>query len=145
MNVDKLKNALLKAGCNPNNFCIGLCGSKSDVFCLSEKNGMFSVYYSERGRDSRPIFKSRNESEACQFYFDQITAIEHRHLVGFFESDKLASELVAELENGGVKVILDEIPPMKTGTPKIKRVFVLGKDIFKAQNTLSVLPLNDMS
>ncbi|NVJ52026.1 MAG: SPOR domain-containing protein [Gammaproteobacteria bacterium] len=143
MNTSELKQKLLEEGCNPNNFCIGSSGVMSDVYCLSENYGKWSIFYTERGLNSKPIYESRNEAEACEFYYNQIMAIEHWHNVGFFESDEPALKLQQELEFAGIKAIRNDMPPLKAGGPNIRRVFVIGKDIFKVKDMYASLPLKN--
>ena len=143
MKASELENILLEAGCSPNNFCIGSSGTASDVYCLSEKDGIWQVYYTERGRDSDPLFESRNEAKACQFYFDKIMRIEHWHLVGFFEDDKSAIKMQDELKASGIKPIRNDMPPLQAGDPNLRRVFVVGKDIFKVKEIYPSLPVKN--
>ena len=143
MNTSELEKKLLEKGCNPNNFCIGSAGVKSDVYCLSENYGKWSVYFTERGLNSEPIYESQNEAEACEFYYKEIMSIEHWHNVGFFECDEPAQKLQQELEAAGIKVIRNDMPPLKAGGPKIRRVFVLGEDIFKVKGMYASLPIKN--
>lgn len=143
MNIVELEQALLSAGCNPNNFCIGARGAQSDVYCLSENDGKWSVFYTERGSKHKPIYESRNETQACEFFYNKIMAIEHWHIVGFFERDDSARALQRELEDMGIETTRNDMPPLKAGGPNIKRVFVIGKDIFKVREIYTNLPLKD--
>lgn len=83
MKVNELEKRLLEAGCNPIHFAIG--HQDSDVYCLQYQNGVWKVFFTERGKDDPPIYETTEEEEACQFYFEYITTrIRHDHLVGFF-------------------------------------------------------------
>lgn len=143
MNASELKKKLIEEGCNRDNFCIGTCGAASDVYCLSESHGKWSIYYTERGTNKRPIYESRNEAEACARYYKEIMSVEHWHNVGFFESDKPALKLHEELEAIGIRVIRNDMLPLKAGGPKIRRLFVVGKDIFKVKAIYANLPLKN--
>lgn len=134
MNTSELESRLLAEGCNPDNFCIGPCRTASDIFCLSESAGKWSIYYTERGRKSKPLYESRDEAEACERYYQQIMAIEHWHLVDTFESDEPAWALQTKLEAAGIRTIRNDMPPLTAGGPDIARVFVAGKDIFKVRS-----------
>ncbi len=143
MKVSELHNKLLKEGCNPNNFCIGSVGVMSDVYSLLESRGIWSVYYTERGSISKPLYESHNEGEACEFYYKKIMAIEHWHNVGFFESDESASKLQQKLEVAGIKSLRNDMPPLKAGGKSIRRVYVVGRDIFMVRNMYASLPLKN--
>ena len=96
MNIAELQQRLLDEGCSPHNFSIGPGGS--DVYCLEQQDGIWRVFYTERGKEAAPIFESRDEEEACAFYFNYITTkFRHDHLVGFFISERNAIELVSRL------------------------------------------------
>lgn len=143
MNTSELEKKLLEEGCNPDNFCIGSAGAKSDVYCLSENHGKWAICYTVRGSISKPIYESRNEAEACEFYYKEIMNIEHWHNVGFFENNESALKLQQELEAVGIKAIRNDMPPLKAGGPKIRRVFVVGKDIFKVKGMYASLPIKN--
>ena len=143
MNAAELKKRLLEEGCSPYNFSIGRGGS--DVYCLERQSGIWRVFYTERGREDAPIFEAVSEAEACQFYFDYITKkIRHNHLVGFFVSEESASDLETRLAQHGILSHRDKIPYGGWSDPRY-RVFVVGKDIFKARGILGEVPLNDGS
>lgn len=141
MNVEELKQRLLDAGCSPYNFSIGPGGS--DVYCLEQQGEVWRVFYTERGKDDPPIFESRSEAEASEFYFDHITKkIRHDHLVGFFVSEGNAIDLETQLSQNGIKPHRDKIPYGGWSDPRY-RVFVVGKDIFKARAVLGEVPRKD--
>lgn len=144
MNSTQLEQKLLAAGCHPNNFSIGAPWQKTDLFCLEQVNGVWQVYYSERGQRSAPIFETTDETAACAFYFDHIMQIQHRHLVGFFESEARAVELMQRLAKAGLTAVRNDMPPLKAGTPPIKRVFVIGTEIFPVRQLYPTLPLTDL-
>ncbi len=143
MNASELEKILLEAGCSPHNFCIGSPGTASDVFCLSEQDGIWQIYYTERGRDSNPLFESRHEAEACQFYFDKMMSMEHWHLAGFFVDDESATKMQDELKALGIEPIRNDMPPLQAGGPNVRRVFVVGKDIFKVKEIYPSLPVKN--
>jgi len=141
MNAVELKQRLLDEGCSPYNFSIGPGGS--DVYCLGQQEGVWRVFYTERGKDDAPIFESTSEVEACDFYFDYITKkIRHDHRVGFFISEQQAIDLDLYLAQNGIRSHCDKIPYGGWSDPR-HRVFVVGKDIFKAQEVLGEVPLRD--
>ncbi|HEX5943754.1 MAG TPA: hypothetical protein VFY66_15840 [Anaerolineales bacterium] len=141
MNAAELKQRLLEEGCSPYNFSIGPGGS--DVYCLDGRNGVWQVFYTERGKHDTPIFETSSEAEACEFYFDYITKkIRHNHLVGFFISEQKASDLESQLARLGIPAHRDKIPYGGWTDPRY-RVFVVGKDIFRARVVLGEVPLKD--
>ena len=141
MKAEELKRHLLEEGCSPHNFSIG--PGASDVYCLEQQTGVWRVFYTERGKDDPPIFESRNEEEACEFYFDYITKkIRHDHLVGFFVSEGKAIDLESQLAQNGIQSHRDKIPYAGWSDPRY-RVFVVGKAIFKARAVLGDVPLKD--
>jgi hypothetical protein len=49
-------------------------GLPSEVYCLSEINGVWEVYYSERGsKTGLQIFD--DEGEACQYFYEELIRI----------------------------------------------------------------------
>jgi hypothetical protein len=141
MDVTELEQHLLEEGCSPYNFSIGHGGS--DVYCLEQRDGIWRVFYTERGKADPPIFVSRNEEEACTFYFEYITTkIRHDHLVGFFVLEENAIALETQLAQNGIPFHRDKIPYGGWSDPRY-RVFVVGKDIFKARTILSDIPRKD--
>ena len=141
MKITELEPRLLEEGCNPYNFAIGHRGS--DVFCIEQQQGLWRVFYTERGHADPPIFESPSEDEACAFYFDYITRkIRHTHLVGFFISEQNALHLESQLAQHGIPSHRDKIPYGGWSDPRY-RVFVIGRDIFKAREVLGEIPRSD--
>jgi hypothetical protein len=141
INTEELKQRLLEEGCSPFNFSIGPGGS--DIYCLEQQNGIWRVFYTERGKADAPIFESLSEMEACEFYFKYITKeIRHDHLVGFFILEQNAIGLVLQLVQNGIPSHRDKIPYGGWSDPRY-RVFVVGKDIFRAREVLGEVPLSD--
>lgn len=143
MTASELEQRLLQEGCNPNNFCIGppRC-PVTDIDCLDQVDGEWRVFFTERGQDSPPIFTTRDEAEACEFYFQRIMSMRHDHCVGFFRSEKLARSLIAKLEEHGVTPRQDAIPYGGWQDPRF-RVFVSGKAIFKTREVLGPETVTD--
>lgn len=137
MNAASLTAQLLEAGCSRHNFAVQ--SRQHDAFCLDHDGQHWSVFYSERGTDSPPIYKSSNEADACRFFYDYITKQEHWHLVGFYEDESEALELAAKLEAEGIACIRNDIPAYKAPDDPRFRVFVVGRDIFKARERLGSL------
>ena len=120
---------LIAEGCSTQNFTIGNHGS--DVYCLCNKNGMWSVFYTERGIDHPPIFSSISEEEACKFFYSYIIKMEHWHIVGFYKDNNLAKAMESKLSNLGIRFIRNDIPAYHAQNDPRYRIFVVGKDIFK--------------
>ena len=141
MKVDELKRRLIEEGCSTNNYSVGRGGS--DVYCLENQGGTWRVFYTERGLDQDPIFESVSEEEACEFFFNYMTRkFRHDHLVGFFVSEENAKTLARRLAQHGVQSHQDKIPYGGWVDPRY-RVFVVGKDIFKARDLLGEVPVKD--
>lgn len=129
MNSSQISEKLTAEGCSPENFVVN--GHGSDVYCLRESGGTWSVFYTERGVDEPPIFSSRSEEEACQFFYDFIMRMEHWHIVGFYKEKAAAEAMESRLASIGIKAIRNDIPAYHTRNDTRYRVFVVGKDIFK--------------
>lgn len=141
MNIRELEKRLLAEGCNPHYFAIEHQGS--DVYCLQNQNGVWRVFYTERGKDDLPIYETTDEEAACEFYFDYITTkVRHDHLVGFFRLEVNAQALRDKLALHGVSSHLEKIPYGGWADPRF-RVFVVGKDIFRARQVLEEIPQED--
>lgn len=143
MNTQLLAERLFEEGCNPDIYAIGSRGVLSDGWYLAHKDGQWQVCYTERGRDSEPIFVSGSESQACTFFFQHITAMRHDHCVGFFKSRDNAVALEHDLSVLGIQSWSDEIPYAGIHDPRY-RVFVSGKAIFLARKALGVVPRRDI-
>lgn len=143
MNIEELKQRLFEEGCSPSNYSIGY--RDSDVFCLMQIHGLWKVFYTERGLDQEPIFESESEEAACEFFFRyQTERIQHVHIVGQFFVKANADELDARLQQLGLHTWLNHIPHEHWTDVRRFRVFVVGKDIFKAREILGEkLPLQD--
>lgn len=140
MDRNELARRLHDEGCNPSNYTIGHGGS--DAFCLHRRDGMWTIFYTERGLDSPPVFESADESQACEFFLDKILRMRHDHCVGVFRSERRASEIARRLQGNGLQVLQDSIP--YSGADDLRhRVFVVGKAVFEARALLGELPLGD--
>ena len=133
---------LIEEGCSRSNYSIGY--RDSDVFCLMQIDGIWRVFYTERGLDQEPIFESKSEHEACEFFFKyQTERIQHVHIVGQFYSKDKADELDIRLQRLGLQTWLNHIPHEHWNVARV-RVFVIGKDVFRARELLGEeLPLRD--
>ena len=141
MNISELERRLVEEGCSKSHYSIGY--RDSDVFCLLNENGIWRVFYTERGLDQEPIFESPSEEEACEFFFKyQTERIRHDHIVGFFHVQANVKPLIAKLAEHGIQTREDAVPYHGWHDPRF-RVFVVGKDVFKAQDILGDLPIRD--
>ena len=141
MNIKTLKHRLVEEGCSTSNYSIGY--RDSDVFCLINEGGLWRVFYTERGQDNPPVFESTSEEAACEFFFNYITKkFRHDHLVGFFTSEEKAKELIEKLAQYDINSHQDKIPFGGWVDPRY-RVFVVGKDVFKAREILGEVPAKD--
>lgn len=129
MNAVETHEKLIAEGCSTQNFAINSNGS--DVYCLSCKNSIWSVFYTERGIDHTPIFRSMSEEEACEFFYAHIMKMEHWHLVGFYGDSSLANAMESKLSNLGIRFLRNDIPSYQAKNDQRFRIFVIGKDIFR--------------
>jgi len=142
MLIPELGQRLQQEGCNSSFYAIGSPGLASDAYCLTRHRGEWRVFYTERGCDQPPIFESRSEEEACEFFYKFIMRFRHDHCIGFFRSKAETDALCEKLREHGVPFHQDTIP---YGGPKDirHRVFVVGKVVFKARELLGELLLED--
>jgi hypothetical protein len=76
------------------------------------------------------------------FFYDYILRQQHWHIVGFFKAESFAIELEDKLKAIGVKSIRNDIPAYSALNDSRYRVFVVGKDIFKAREYLGDIHIN---
>jgi len=135
MNIHELESRLIEEGCNPGNYAIGSTWMASDAYCLTHNGHEWQVYYTERGQNAAPIYTSKNEPEACEYFFNFIMKFRQDHCVGNFISESAANELQAKLASHGLHPFRDKIPYPVVRKP-LHRVWVSGKEIFAVQNIL---------
>ncbi len=141
MNIQELEKRLEEEACSRAHYSIG--ARDSDVFCLENQNGTWRMFYTERGLDQEPLFESQSEDEACEFFFTYMTTrIRHDHLVGYFISLEKAEALAENLKEHGIQTYRNDIPYHGWEDPRF-RVFVIGKDVFKARDIFGELPIRD--
>ena len=140
MTLADLARRLEAAGASPANYSLGTRPYDGD--CLLQEDGLWKVFYTERGRDSPPSFTSPDEAAACQYYYDFTMRMQHRHLVGFLRSEAVVQAVRAQLERHGIATFTDRI--LYRTNDWRTRVFVMGTDIFAARQLLgNQLPLED--
>lgn len=140
MNVGELKKRLEDEACT--HYSLGE-RDPGGAFCLVHENEIWRIFYSERGIDDKPLFEGESESDACKFFFEHLTTrILHAHLVGYFISLENAEALKEKLTLHGIPAHRNDIPYHGWKDPRF-RVFVYGKDVFKALDLLGELPLRD--
>ena len=141
MNIQELERRLEEEACNRAHYSIGY--RDSDVYCLMKIDGLWKVFYTERGLDQETMFESESEEAACEFFFKyQTERIRHDHIVGFFHVHVNAKALAAKLKEHGMDSYENNIPYRGWHDPRF-RVFVIGKDVFKARALLGELPIGD--
>jgi hypothetical protein len=141
MKVEELKRRLEEEGCNPLNYAVGLHGMADDAYRLVEVAGVWSVFYTERGSDSAPIFKGTDEAQACAFFLKHIMSLPNHHCIARFHTKEKVEILRAKLSAHGVSSYEDVIP-YSQNVP-LYRVFVTGKAIFPAKEILGNVPVLD--
>lgn len=144
MNIQKLTEKLAEEGCNPSYYALGVRGAASDAYCLVRVDGVWQVFYTERGVDQAPMFVSADEAAACAWFYDLMMGMRHDHLVGFFRSEKSATALQATLQQHNIPFFQDSIPYTSPDDRRY-RVFVTGKAIFPARELLGQIPVRDDS
>lgn len=143
MFLDELEKRLEEEACSRSHYSLGT-RDPGGAFCLIHENEKWLVLYSERNLDDEPLFVSESEAEACEFFFEFMTKrILHRHLVGYFISLKNAESLTEKLSEHGISTHRNDIPFHGWDDPRF-RVFVTGKDVFKAREMLGELPVRDI-
>ncbi len=142
MDIKELEKRLEEEACSRSHYSLGK-RYPGGAYCLIHEDGKWLVLYSERNLDDEPLFEGESESEACEFFFEFMTTrILHRHLVGYFISLKNAESLAEKLLEHGIATHRNDIPYHGWDDPRF-RLFVTGKDIFKAQELLGELPVRD--
>jgi hypothetical protein len=139
MTTAELERRLLAEGCNPANYALNT--RSYDGFCLLFDGLQWAVFYSERGRDQPPIFTSTAEDAACQFFFDFVMKMEHRHLVAVLRSESAARALRAQLEAQGIATHAYQLLYATDDYRQV--VSVVGKDIFRVRALLNKVPVED--
>ena len=148
MNIEELENRLLEEGCKwfvipPFQHDGVNVALATGVDVLENENGIWKIYFAERGTKKTPIFESSSEKEACDHYYKIITSEEHWHIVGVYENEINAFKLQEKLENIEVNFRKNSRLPSKDGDPGLIFISVLGKAIFKVRELYSDLPLKD--
>lgn len=118
--------------------------SKDDVHCLEFDNQIWTVYYTERGIKSKPIFSTKDEDVAIAYYSEFVSKIEHWHLVTFTRSSKILNDFKYKLEKLKIKTVQNDIPDFRLTGDRVYRLFVVNKDIFVAKEQIENIPYFDM-
>ena len=139
MTTAELERRLLAEGANPANYAINARGY--DGFCLMHNGRGWAVFYSERGQDQEPVFLSSDEDAACQYFFDFVMQMEHRHTVAVLRSEPAAQALRARLAAQGIAT--HAYPLLYAQNEYRQVVSVVGKDIFRARALLGRVPVED--
>jgi hypothetical protein len=126
MDLDELRQKLEEEGYSPWNYALESRGS--DAYCLMHDGCRWNVFYSERGIDSDPIFVSKSESEACEFFLQHLCKQANWHLIAAFPSELEAKAFEREVTRLGATPIRNDLPESILGLPQF-RVFVAGRDI----------------
>ena len=66
----ELERKLITANIRPDMYSLN-GGLPNEKFCLSEVNGRWEVYYSERGNKTG-LKEFGNEDDACQYFYDMV-------------------------------------------------------------------------
>ncbi|WP_026976836.1 hypothetical protein [Flavobacterium tegetincola] len=143
MDLKNLYNNFISEGYT--NFYIeGIVGTmKNDVHCLGFDNQNWTVYYTERGIKSKPIFSTADKEVAMAYYSEFVSKIEHWHLIAFTRSNKILDDFKYKLEQLGIKTIQNDIPNFRLTVDRVYRLFVIDKDIFIAKKHIENIPYFD--
>jgi hypothetical protein len=144
-NLQQLHDTLIVKGCNRFYIAAEAIGGpeNSDVEVLDFSNCNWTVYYTERGKKSNPIFTNANKDEAIAFYYNHIMSLEQLHLVVFTRQEAVAKEYQERLESAGISSIENNIPHYIEKGDFVCRLFVSGADIFKVRDLFPVVPYYD--
>lgn len=143
MELNDLHNKFLAEGFN-RFFIEGIGGPcPDDVEVLGKIGPEWAVYYVERGQKSKPLFSSTSLALAIEFYYNHIASIEHWHLIAFTRSKTIVEARRAQLENLNIRVIQNDIPHYSKSGDCVYRLFVVNKDIFKANDLFEDNPYYD--
>ncbi|ASB50427.1 hypothetical protein [Alkalitalea saponilacus] len=143
MELKELYKKLIDSGCN-RFYIVGIGGPiNDDVECLGLHNGIWEVYYIERGQKSKPSFTTTEKDKAIKYYHDYILGQEHWHIIAFTRSLEKFDSYKTELENNGVKIIQNDIPDFKFTGDRVYRLYVTNMDIFKAKKIFKEIPYFD--
>jgi hypothetical protein len=129
-NLAQLERKLQAEGCH--RYLLNKYGD--DEFCLVRDQDQWVVGYTERGFLREELYRTTNESQACEFMFQQIMQIRHDHVVGVFADLSDAQELMRYLGYLGIKHHL-----YSTGNQH--RVYVYGRDVHVVRNHFGELPM----
>lgn len=144
MRAKDLNTRLLAEGCK--NFWIKPWrdGIDSQVDVLENVNGVWRIYYTERGISDPPTIEFFSEEEACDHYYKLISSQKHWHGVGTFKDEKKAVVIHEKLQSNGVNSVKyrTKVPSTSDGQHSYI-IGVYGKDIFKVRELYGDLPLGD--
>jgi len=141
MNIAELEDRLFDEGCS--GYALQSRGSSYDAFCLTRNEGQWSVFYTERGIDSPPIYSTESESDACEFFLKHMQKQANWHMVGFFTNEQNAIKLEAQLQDLNIEPIRNDIPAFTQANDPRYRVFVAGKQIHSVREKLGSAPIKD--
>jgi len=130
---------LLAEGATAGSFAIGGNGAADDLHRLICLNGQYQVAYMERGLAHAPEYATEDETEACTYFYNLISAQQHWHICGVFVRQDAAKVLVGRLALLDLHIKTDSVP--YTSTARYFRIFVLGRDVFAARKLLGELPI----
>lgn len=116
---------------------------KDDVHCLEFDNQNWTVYYTERGIKSKPIFSTKDKDIAIAYYTEFVSKIEHWHLIAFTRSIEILTDFKEKLEKLEIKIIQNDIPDFRLTGDRVYRLFVVNKDIFVVKEQIANLPYFD--
>lgn len=114
-----------------------------DVDCLGCFDGIWEVYYKERGQKSIVSFSTPDMQKAIEFYRDRISGIQHWHLIAFTRLEAFMLDYKQKMESLNIKTIQNDIPNYRKQGDYVYRIFVVNGDIFKAKKIYPDLPLMD--
>jgi len=137
MNIDELAERLNEEGFNSQFYCIGPGWRRlGDGFALERVGGSFEWFYVERGQRGQAEKVFAAEEEACEFVYEVLSKDKwaQSHMIGMFQSESEAADLVRALSLEGIRSETDRIPYGGSNDPRF-RVFVYGRDVFKLKDS----------
>jgi hypothetical protein len=143
--LQQLERDLLAAGCRADSFVFGRPRGRlvDDAYRLEDRDGSWTITYTERGQDDPPIFTSPDRDAACRRFYGLLTSLTHWHLVGRFHQEADADALGHRLRALGLRPVRNDLPESVLPDGPRLRVFVLGAEVLAAREALGELPLTD--
>lgn len=135
MKINELQSYLESEGYNPLYYHIGdgwkACG---DTICISKKSYEYQVFYVEKGNKTHEFFVSLDKQDSCDKFIETLDKEKNSKafcICSYIKEDD-AEKLEAIVKDAGMKYFRNDISYGGYSDMRY-RIFVYGKDRFKAQ------------